>query len=72
MENRRRKIGWKILFSTVWLGKENGEEGKPGRKFSLPSPHFLSSQFGRKRLERKLNAQHFYTNALSYLPSFMT
>ena len=23
MENRERKIGWKMLFSTVWLGKEN-------------------------------------------------
>ena len=26
MENRERKIGWKMLFSTVWLGKENRGE----------------------------------------------
>ena len=66
MENRGRKIGWKMMFSTVWLVKENGEEGKPWKKFSLPSPHFWSSIIGRKRLERKLNAQHFFTNALSF------
>ena len=34
--------------------KENGEQGKPGRKFSLPSPQFSSSQIRRKRLERKV------------------
>ena len=26
MENRERKIGWKMLFSTIWLGKENRGE----------------------------------------------
>ena len=60
MENRGRKIGWKTVFFT----KENGEEGIPGRKFSLPGPQFSSSQIGRKRLERKVLSQHFYTNAL--------
>ena len=48
MKNRERKILWKMKFSTVWLGKENGEDRKPKRMFSLPSPHFLSSQIGRK------------------------
>ena len=48
MENRWRKIGWKTMFSTVWQKKENGEEGKPRRKFSLPGPQFSSSQIGRK------------------------
>ena len=48
MENKERKIWWKMLFSTVWLEKENGEDKKPERKFSLPSPLFLSSQIGRK------------------------
>ena len=23
---------WKMLFSTVWLGRENGEDRKPGKK----------------------------------------
>ena len=54
MENRGRKIGWKIVFSTVWQKKENVEGGKPGRKFSLTSPEFSSSQIRRKRLERKV------------------
>ena len=48
MENIRRKIGQKTVFSTVWQKKENGEEGKPGRKSSLPGPQFSSSQIGRK------------------------
>ena len=38
MENLERKIGWKIVFSTVWQREENIEDGKPGRKFSLPGP----------------------------------
>ena len=54
MENRGRKIGWKTVFSTVWQKKENGEEGKSRRKFSLPGPQFSSSQIGGKRLERKV------------------
>ena len=36
------------MFSTIWQKKENGEEGKPRRKFSLPGPQFSSSQIGRK------------------------
>ena len=53
IENRRRKIGWKTLFSTVWLGKKNGEDRKSRRKFSLLSLHFLSSQIGRKSWRKK-------------------
>ena len=48
MENIGRKIRWKTVFSIVWQKRENGEEGKPGRKFSLPGPQFSSSQIGRK------------------------
>ena len=48
MENIGRKIGWKTVFSTVWQRRENGEEGKLGRKFSLLGPQFSSSQIGRK------------------------
>ena len=53
MENRGRKIGWKTVFSTVWQKKENREEEKPRRKFSLLGPQFSSSQIGRKMLEEK-------------------
>ena len=53
MEKGGRKIGWKTLFSIVWLGKENGEDRKPGRKFSLLGPHFLFSQIGRKSWREK-------------------
>ena len=40
MENRGRKIGWKMLFSTVWEGKENAKDRKPGWQFSLLGPKF--------------------------------
>ena len=49
---------------------ENIEKEKPGRKFSLPGPQFSSSQIGRKIVGRKVDLWHFYTNALSHLPSF--
>ena len=64
MENIRRKIGWKIVFSTVWQKKENGEEGKLGRKFSLPGPQFSSSQIGRKIWREK-----FYESTFIQIPS---
>ena len=56
------------MFSTVWQKKENVEEGKPGRKFSLLGPQFSSSKIGRKRLKRKVLSQHFYTNTLFFSP----
>ena len=28
MENRKRKIWWKMLFSTIWLRKENKRDRK--------------------------------------------
>ena len=59
MENIGRKIGWKTVFSTVWQKKENGKEGKPGRKFSLSSSQNSSSQIRRKRLERKCSHNTF-------------
>ena len=38
MENIGRKSGWKTVFSTIWQKMKNTKDGKPGRKFSLPSP----------------------------------
>ena len=64
MENRGMKIGWKTVFSTVWQKKENAEDRKPGRKFSLLGPQFSSSQIRRKIVERKVLSQHLYKNAL--------
>ena len=72
MENKRRNIGWKTMLSTVWQKKENAEDRKPGRKFSLPGPQFTSSQIGRKIVERKVLSLWNYTNALSHLPSSQT
>ena len=66
MENIGRKIGWKTVFFTIWQKKENREEGKPGRKFSLLDPQNSSSQIRRKMLERKVLSQHFYTNTSFY------
>ena len=65
MENIRRKSGWKTVFSTVWQRVKNTEDGKPGRKFSLPGPQISSSQIGRKTMERKVLSQPNYRNALS-------
>ena len=59
MENIGRKIGWKTVFSTVLQKKENWEEGKRRRKFSLLGPQNSSSQIGRKRLERKCSHDTF-------------
>ena len=65
MENIRRKSGWKTVFSTVWQRVKNTEDGKPGRKFSLPGPQISSSQIGRKTMERKVLSQPNYRNVLS-------
>ena len=53
VENREWKIEWKMLLSTILLEKENREERKLERKFSLLGSHFLSSQTGRKIWEEK-------------------
>ena len=53
MKNRERKIWWKMLFFTVWLGNENRRDRKHGRKFSLPSPLFLSSKIWSKMWREK-------------------
>ena len=58
-ENLGRKIEWKTMFSTVWQTRENREERKPGRKFSLPGPQIFSSQIGRKSLKRKCSLGTF-------------
>ena len=59
IKNRERKIGWKMLFFTVWLGKENRRDRKHGRKFSLPSPLILSSKIGRKMWREKCSESTF-------------
>jgi len=35
MENRERKRGWKMAFSTVWLRGRGGEKSGEAHKFSL-------------------------------------
>ena len=35
MENRERKIGWKLIFFTVWLRVGGGEKSGGAHKFSL-------------------------------------
>ena len=67
-EKPNTMFGWGENREDKKQREENWEEGKPGRKFSLPSPQFSLSQIGRKRLERKVLSQHFYTNALFLFP----
>ena len=59
MEKIERKIEWKTMFSTVWQTRENREEGKAGRKFSLPGSQIFFSQIGRKSLKRKCSLGTF-------------
>ena len=47
LENRVRKIGWKMTIFTVLFKRKNKRE-KIGRKIIPPDSLFLSSQFGRK------------------------
>ena len=54
MENVRRKMEWKIEFSSVWEWEENRWSGKSGRKFFLSGPQIFSSQIGMKSNDRKL------------------
>ena len=72
MKNRERKIRWKMLFSTVWLRKENRRDRKQGRKFSLPSPLFLSSQIGRKMRREKYCEMHFTQILSHFIHDLMT
>ena len=67
MENNERKIQWKMLFSIVWLRKENKRDRNQGRKFSLPAPLFLSSQIERKMGREKWCEMNF-TQIPSQLP----
>ena len=66
MKNIGKKSGWKTVFFTVWQRVKNAENGKPGRKFSLPGPQISSSQIGRKTMERKVLSQPNYRNGLSF------
>ena len=59
MEKIERKIEWKTMFSTVWQTRENREEGKSGRKFSLLGSQIFFCQIGRKSLKRKCSLGTF-------------
>ena len=50
MENRERKIWWKMAFSTIWLRGGGGEKSGRAHKFSLLPP----SKYNFSKLERKL------------------
>ena len=51
--NGERKMGEKILFSSVWFRKENWKEGKYERKQVTWAHKNLSPQIGKKTEERK-------------------
>ena len=61
-----------MLFSTVWLRKKNRRDRKQGRKFSLPSPLFLSSQIGRKMRREKCCEMHFTQILSHFIHDLMT
>ena len=65
MENRERKIWWKMLFSTIWLKKENRRESFPSR------PTFFILPIWKENGERKVLRNVFYTNTLSPTPHFI-
>ena len=65
MKNRERKIGWKMLFSTIWLKKENRRESFPSR------PTFFILPIWKENGERKVLRNVFYTNTLSPTPHFI-
>ena len=65
MENKERKIWWKMLFSTVWLKKENRRESFPSR------PTFFILPIWKENGERKVLRNVFYTNTLSPTPHFI-
>ena len=53
MENIGKKNGQKTVFSTVWQRVKNTEEGKLGRKFSLPGHKFHPPKSGGKLWREK-------------------
>ena len=64
MENIGRKSGWKTVFSTVWQRVKNTEDGKPGRKFSLPSHKSHPPKSGGKLWREKCSH-----NQITEMPS---
>ena len=49
MENRERKIRWKIAFFTVWLRRENKRDRKQGGNFPSGPIFFYPPNLGGKR-----------------------
>ena len=68
MENRERKIWWKMLFSTIWLRKENRRDRKQRRKFSLGPTFFILPNWEENK-EGKVMRNAFYTNNPTLLHS---
>ena len=50
MENRKRKIWWKMTFSTIWLRGRGGEKSGGAHKFFSHPP----TKYNLSKLERKL------------------
>ena len=71
MENRERKIRWKMSFFTVWLRKENRRYRKQGEKVFPPKPTFFILPNWEQNGEGKVVWNAFYTNTLSPTAHFI-
>ena len=64
MENRQRKIKWKMTFSPVQFKRED-ERQKMGRKIFPPGPHFFIHPIWEENGEEKVLNDILYTNILT-------
>ena len=54
IENREKKIEWKMAFSTFWFRRENKRDIKWGKKINPPGPHFFILPIWEENGEEKM------------------
>ena len=71
MKNRKRKISWKMLFSTIWLAKENRRDRNRGESFPSRT-HFFNPPKSRGKCGEKSAMKALLHKYPLTCPSFMT
>ena len=71
MKNRKRKISWKMLFSTIWLAKENRRDRNRGESFPSQT-HFFNPPKSRGKCGEKSAMKALLHKYPLTCPSFMT